>query len=79
MKRQPRQDLEKVGSPTEFADRLRRLAEALETGQPFSILVAGERVSVPAVAIFSIGHERAGAGEELEFQLKWKRPPKPRP
>ena len=78
MKQKNKRDVEKVCSPTEFVTRLRRLADALEAGQPFSIQVARERVSVPSVAIFSIEHERDGAGEELEFQLKWKRLPKPR-
>jgi amphi-Trp domain-containing protein len=69
MKQKPKRDVEKVCSPTEFVARLRRLADALEAGQPFSIQVASERVSVPSVAIFSIEHERDRAGEELEFQF----------
>lgn len=73
-----KRDVEKGCSPTEFVARLRRLADALEAGQPFSIQVASARVSVPSVAIFSIEHERDRGGEELEFQLKWKRLPKPR-
>lgn len=77
MKQKHKRDVEKGCSPTEFVARLRRLADALETGQPFFIQVASERVAVPTVAIFSIEHERDESGEELEFQLKWKRLPKP--
>jgi hypothetical protein len=33
--------------------------------------VAGERVTVPARAVFSIAHE--GGDEELEFQVAWKK------
>jgi hypothetical protein len=39
---------------------LRRLADALETGEKFEIQVAGERVSVPARAEFNVEHEREG-------------------
>ena len=79
MKTKTKRDVEKVCSASEFAAKLRRLADALEAGQPFSIQVAGERIPVPALAIFSIEHERAGTTEELEFQLKWKQKPKPQP
>jgi amphi-Trp domain-containing protein len=51
--------------------KLRRLADALETGKKFEIQVAGERIYVPARAEFNIEHEREGNGEEIEFQLKW--------
>jgi amphi-Trp domain-containing protein len=51
--------------------KLRRLADALETGKPFRIQVAGERIRVPARAEFSVEHERGDGEEEVEFQLKW--------
>ena len=69
-------DIEKTYTVAAFAAKLRRLADGLEAGKPFSIQVAGERVPVPRLAIFSIEHERDGAAEELEFQLKWKRTPR---
>jgi len=75
MKFKPKRDMEKVCSVSGFVAKLRRLADALEAGQPFSIQVAGERVPVPPSAVLSIENERAGAEEELEFQLKWKRKP----
>jgi len=64
-------DVEKVYSAPEFAAKLRRLADALEAGERFEILVAGERVYVPAHAEFNVEHEREGDEEEIEFQLKW--------
>jgi amphi-Trp domain-containing protein len=64
-------DVEKVYSASEFASKLRRLADALETGERFEIQVAGERVYVPARAEFNVEHEREGNEEEIEFQLKW--------
>jgi amphi-Trp domain-containing protein len=75
MKKQRRKnrDMERAVSRKEFVVKLRRLAEAIETGQPFVIQVAGERIRIPGDATVSIEHEREGGAEELEFQLKWKR------
>ena len=64
-------DVEKVYSLAQFAAKLRRLADALETKQPFTIQVAGERIRVPRDAEISVEHERGGDLEELEFQLRW--------
>lgn len=64
-------DVEKMYSAADSAAKLRRLADALESGKRFRISVAGERVNVPARAEFSIEHEREGDTEEVEFQLKW--------
>ena len=64
-------DVEKVYSVSQFAAKLRRLADALEAGERFEIQVAGERIYVPARAEFNIEHEREGDEEEIEFQLKW--------
>jgi amphi-Trp domain-containing protein len=66
-------DIEKVYTTPQFVAKLRRLADALETGEPFTIEVAGERIRVPAQAVFNVEHEREGDEEEVEFQMKWKR------
>lgn len=71
MANKPERDVEKALSREDFVARLRRLADALESGEKFEIRVAGERVYVPVGAEFSIEHEREGADEELEFQVKW--------
>ena len=71
--RKKTRDLEKVYPRKDFVAKLRRLADALETEKPFSIQVAGERLHIPADALFNIEHEREGGREELEFQLQWKR------
>ncbi|HET8539833.1 MAG TPA: amphi-Trp domain-containing protein [Anaeromyxobacter sp.] len=70
--RAPR-DVEKVTSRAHFVEKLRRLGEALEQGQPFTIQVANERFTVPADAEMSVEHERSEDGEELELQLRWRR------
>ena len=73
VKRKQRRDVEKTYSRRAFAAKLRRLADAVERGERFTIRVAGETVRVPAGAAVSIEHERAGGVEELEFQIKWQR------
>jgi len=65
-------DVERHYLVPEFAAKLRRLADALETGKPFRIQVAGERFRVPDHAEISVEHERSDDEEEVEFQLKWK-------
>jgi amphi-Trp domain-containing protein len=71
MSEKQNRDVEKVYSTSEFVSKLRRLANALETGKKFEIHVAGERVYVPTRAEFNVEHEREGNEEEIEFQLKW--------
>jgi amphi-Trp domain-containing protein len=73
MSEKPERDIEKVYTIKEFVAKLRRLADALEQQQPFTIQVANERFTVPADAHMSVEHERGEDGEELEFQLKWQR------
>lgn len=66
-----KRDIEKTYPRREFAAKLRRLADAIETKEAFTIQVAGERLRIPASAKFNIEHERSGGEHELEFQLKW--------
>ncbi|MFC4852358.1 amphi-Trp domain-containing protein [Actinophytocola glycyrrhizae] len=65
-------DVERIYSTPEVVAKLRRLADALESGTSFRIQIAGERFRVPVRAEFSIEHERGDGEEEVEFQLKWK-------
>lgn len=71
MSNKPERDVEVTYSVSEFADKLRRLADSLESGKPFEIQIAGERIYVPVRATFNVEHEREGKEEEIEFQLKW--------
>ena len=73
MTKRKNRDLEKEYPHKQFIAKLRRLADALETNEPFSIQVKNERLHIPANAIANIEHERTGKAEELEFQLKWER------
>jgi amphi-Trp domain-containing protein len=72
MKPKAKRDIEKSYSTKQMAAKLRRLADCLEKGKRFQIQIAGERILVPADAIFNIEHERSGTMEEVEFQFKWK-------
>ncbi len=67
----PNRDIEKDYTAKQYADKLRRLADCIESGENFEIQVAGERIYVPDRTVFNIEHEREGDTEELEFQLKW--------
>jgi amphi-Trp domain-containing protein len=64
-------DLERTYPRAQFVAKLRRLADAIESAEAFTIQVAGERLRIPADATFNIEHERAGGDDELEFQLRW--------
>ena len=64
-------DLTKTYSRSQFVQKLRRLADAVESGKAFTIQVGGEKLRVPASATFNVEHERAEGRQELEFQVIW--------
>jgi amphi-Trp domain-containing protein len=64
-------DIEKNYPLSDFIEKLRRLADALESSERFQIQIAGQRISVPVGATFNIEHERGDGEEEIEFQVKW--------
>ena len=66
-----KRDVEKDYPLDQFAEKLRRLADAIENNERFEIQIAGERISVPARATYNIEHERGDGEEEIEFQIKW--------
>ena len=66
-------DVEKDYPKTDFVAKLRRLADAIESGERFEIQIAGERIYVPVRATFNIEHERSEGEEEIEFQIKWEK------
>ncbi|CAN5833547.1 hypothetical protein BH23CHL2_BH23CHL2_30750 [soil metagenome] len=71
MSAKPERDIEKEYPLPEFIDKLRRLADDLEQGEQFEIMIAGERIYVPVRAVYTIEHEREDYEEEIEFQIKW--------
>lgn len=71
-KKKTKRDIEKSYTTKQTVAKLRRLADCLEHGKRFQIQIAGERILVPADAMFTIEHERGKTMEEVEFQFKWK-------
>lgn len=66
-------DVERDCTVESFVSTLRRIADALESGEPVRIQVVNKRFTVPKGATLSIEHEVEGSEEELELQLKWQR------
>lgn len=64
-------EIERIYDIPAMVAKLRRLADALESGKPFRIQIANERIHVPKRAAFSIAHERGDDEEEIEFQFTW--------
>jgi amphi-Trp domain-containing protein len=67
-----KRDVTLRSTPRRFAARLRRIADAIESGRPFTVQVGGEALRVPADARLSVEHERERGVEEVEFQFRWK-------
>jgi amphi-Trp domain-containing protein len=72
MKKKEERDVTKGYTLKQTVQKLRRLADSLEQGKPYKIQIAGERISIPASAVFIVEHEREGDTEEVEFQFQWK-------
>ena len=70
-KRRRARDIERTYPRSQFVAKLRRLADAIEAGKPFSIQIAKERLHVPADTHFTIEHEREDGVDEIEFQVRW--------
>lgn len=66
-------DVTRTVSRAVFIRQLRRLADRLERGDQFAISVDKERIVLPSEVELSIEHEREGATEELELQIRWSR------
>lgn len=64
-------DVEKATTRHYFVQSLRRIADAVETGESFRIQIAGTRITVPADAALSVEHEAADGAHEIELQLQW--------
>ncbi len=72
---EPEIDVEKTYSISETADKLRRIADAMDEGRSFRIQVAGNRLRVPTdgevqIEMQSDGDREAG---EIEIEIKWDR------
>lgn len=75
MAQKPERDIEKDYPLPQFIDKLRRLADALETGQRFEIQIAGERISVPVRATFKAPAEYDAVWDQYEVLTATTVPP----
>jgi amphi-Trp domain-containing protein len=64
-------DVEKSYSARQVVGKLRRLADALESGKPFKIQIAGNAIEVPPDAIIEFEYQRSGDEAEMEIEIKW--------
>ena len=71
MAKKEKRDVTRGYTVRQTVEKLRRLADCLEQGKPFRIQIAGERIAIPAKAVFNIEHERGSKSEEVEFQFVW--------
>lgn len=67
-------DVERTYTRAQTADKLRRIADALERGEAFRIQVGGNRLRVPPDARIEIEMQTDGDGAgEIEIEIKWTR------
>lgn len=64
-------EAEEILPRSAFAKRLRELADLVEEGGAFSVVVAGHSFTPPPDAVFSVEYEASEGEVELEFQIKW--------
>jgi len=67
-------DVEKAVPRARFVEMLRRLADAIESGEPYRVQVAQSRFTVPLRdAELGVEHEIEGDREELALEVRWTR------
>ena len=67
-------DVERSYTPAQTAEKLRRIANAIEEGRSFRIQVDGNRLRIPTDGDFQIEMQADGDGNgEIEIELKWNR------
>ena len=67
-------DVERSYTPAQTADKLRRIADAIEAGESFRIQVGGHRLRVPTDGEIEIEMQTDGDGRgEIELEIKWNR------
>jgi amphi-Trp domain-containing protein len=65
-------DREKRYRNPDVGRKLRRLADALESGATFVVQIDGQRVRVPGDASVELEYESRGANHEIEIEISWK-------
>ncbi|MBT9168328.1 MAG: hypothetical protein DDT19_01673 [Syntrophomonadaceae bacterium] len=67
-KKKARLDIEKMYPKTEFIKKLRRFADALETGRRFSIQIAGEKYLFPKMRLSILNTNEKKERKNLNFK-----------
>ena len=66
-------DVERSYTPEQTADKLRRIADAIEDGKSFRIQVGGNQLRIPTDGKIEIEINRDGNRDEIEIDIKWDR------
>ncbi|MBA2648108.1 MAG: amphi-Trp domain-containing protein [Legionella sp.] len=66
-------ELEKTYGATAVANKLRRIADAIEQNKGFQIQVDKKRIYVPVDISIDFEYEEQGEEYELEIEMKWKK------
>lgn len=66
-------ELEKTYGPSAVANKLRRIADAIEQNKGFQIQVNKKRIYVPVDVDVEFEYEEDGDECELEIEMKWKK------
>lgn len=65
-------DVEHSYTPAQTADKLRRIADAIEAGKSFRLQIGGNRLCVPTDGAVDIEMQTDGA-DASEIEIKWNR------
>ena len=67
-------DVERSYTPAQTADKLRRIADAIEAGESFRLQVGGNRLTIPSNCEIEIEMQTEGdSAGEIEIEIKWNR------
>ena len=66
-------ELEKTYGSSAIANKLRRIADAIENNKGFQIQVNKKRIYVPVDVYVEFEYEENGDEYELEIEMKWKK------
>ncbi|WP_058533953.1 amphi-Trp domain-containing protein [Legionella saoudiensis] len=66
-------ELEKTYGSLAIANKLRRIADAIEQNRGFQIQINNQRFYVPVDVEVEFEYEEANGESELEIELKWKK------
>ena len=66
-------ELEKTYGSSAVANKLRRIADAIEQNKGFQIQINKKRIYIPVDVCVEFEYEEVGDECELEIEMKWKK------